>query len=51
MQSIVVESGEVIPDIPGFKITFGKIKIGVPKVKKQMVLRWKLHLLKLGYGN
>ncbi len=34
MQIIVDESGEVIPDIPGFKIKFGKIKIGVPKVRE-----------------
>jgi DNA-directed RNA polymerase subunit B len=34
MQSIVDESGEVIPDIPGFKIKFGKIKVGMPKVRE-----------------
>ena len=34
MQSIVYESGEVIPDIPGFKIHFGQIKVGVPKVRE-----------------
>ncbi|MHA1319687.1 MAG: DNA-directed RNA polymerase subunit B'' [Promethearchaeota archaeon] len=34
MQGIVTESGEVIPDIPGFKITFGKIKVGIPKVRE-----------------
>ena len=34
MQEIVDESGEVIPDIPGFKIKFGKIKVGVPKVRE-----------------
>jgi DNA-directed RNA polymerase subunit B len=34
MQSIVDEFGEVIPDIPGFKIKFGKIKVGKPKVRE-----------------
>ncbi len=34
MQSIVDESGEVIPDLPGFKINFGKIKVGIPKVRE-----------------
>ena len=34
MQTIVDESGEVIPDIPGFKIKFGKIKVGIPKVRE-----------------
>lgn len=34
MQEIVNESSEVIPDIPGFKIKFGKIKVGYPKVRE-----------------
>ncbi|MFW9949330.1 MAG: DNA-directed RNA polymerase subunit B, partial [Candidatus Thorarchaeota archaeon] len=34
MQNIVDESGEVVPDIPGFKINFGKIKVGMPKVRE-----------------
>jgi DNA-directed RNA polymerase subunit B len=34
MQKIVDESAEVIPDIPGFKIRFGKIKVGRPKVRE-----------------
>jgi len=34
MQEIVSESGEVVPDIPGFKIKFSKIKIGSPKVRE-----------------
>jgi DNA-directed RNA polymerase subunit B len=48
MQSIVDESGEVIPDIPGFKIKFGKVKVGK---EKQMELQWKLHPLKPGLEN
>ena len=42
MQAIVDESGEVIPDIPGFKIKFGKIKVGIPKVGKLTEPLWKL---------
>ena len=34
MQDIVEESGQVIPDIPGFKIKFGKIRIGSPMVRE-----------------
>ena len=34
MQDIVTESGEVVPDIPGFKIKFGRIKVGTPKVRE-----------------
>ncbi|MGV9199698.1 MAG: DNA-directed RNA polymerase subunit B, partial [Promethearchaeia archaeon] len=34
MQEIVDESGEVVPDIPGFKIKFGKIHVGKPKVRE-----------------
>jgi len=34
MQAIVDESNEVVPDIPGFKIKFGKIIVGVPKVRE-----------------
>jgi len=34
MQEIVDESAEVVPDIPGFKINFGKIKVGTPKVRE-----------------
>ncbi len=34
MQAIVDESAEVIPDIPGFKIKFSKIKVGMPKVRE-----------------
>lgn len=34
MQKIVDESGEVVPDIPGFKIKFGSIKVGIPRVRE-----------------
>ena len=34
MQEIVDESGQVIPDIPGFKIKFSKIRVDLPKIRE-----------------
>ncbi|MHA1698426.1 MAG: DNA-directed RNA polymerase subunit B, partial [Promethearchaeota archaeon] len=34
LQEIVDEAGEVLPDIPGFQIKFGRIKIGVPQIRE-----------------
>ena len=40
MQNIVDESGEVVPDIPGFKINFVKLRSECPRLGKQMVRQW-----------
>ncbi len=34
MQEIVEESAQVIPDIPGFKIKFNKIHVGLPMIRE-----------------
>ncbi|MHA1847212.1 MAG: DNA-directed RNA polymerase subunit B [Promethearchaeota archaeon] len=34
LQEIVDEIGEVLPDIPGFKIRFGKIKVDIPQIRE-----------------